>query len=54
VKKPAEKSVPAPSIERSFLVELVNAAGTLHASVDKTVYIRPKNGAVENNESDRT
>jgi acyl-coenzyme A thioesterase PaaI-like protein len=32
----------APSIERNYLVELVDAAGTLHASVDKTIYIRKK------------
>ena len=32
----------APSIERSYLVELVDADGTLYASVDKTVYIKRK------------
>jgi hypothetical protein len=32
----------APSIERIYLVELVDAEGVVHASVDKTVYIRRK------------
>jgi hypothetical protein len=40
----------SPSIERNYFVELVDAKGTLHASVDKTIYIRKKSGR-ENNES---
>jgi acyl-coenzyme A thioesterase PaaI-like protein len=40
----------APSIERSYLVELVDAAGALHASVEKTIYIRKKGGGVEDHE----
>ncbi len=32
----------APSIERSYLVELVDADGTVCASVDKTIYIKRK------------
>jgi len=32
----------SPSVERSYLVELVDAEGTLHASVDKTIYIKRK------------
>jgi len=44
----------APSVERSYLVELVDAEGTLHASVDKTVYIRRKDVAVENNDCGRS
>ena len=40
----------AQSIERSYLVELVDADGTLHASVDKTIYIRKKSSG-ENSES---
>ena len=43
----------SPSIERSYLVELVDADGTLHASVDKTVYMRRKAVVVQNSESDR-
>ena len=40
----------APSIERSYLVELVDAAGALHASVEKTIYIRRKEVVAGNNE----
>jgi acyl-coenzyme A thioesterase PaaI-like protein len=43
----------SPSIERNYLVELVDSEGTLHASVDKTIYIRRKNGVAENNEGSR-
>ncbi len=32
----------APSIERSYFVELVDADGTVCASVDKTIYIKRK------------
>jgi acyl-coenzyme A thioesterase PaaI-like protein len=32
----------SPSVERSYLVELVDANGTVHASVDKTIYIKRK------------
>jgi len=42
------------SIERSYLVELVDADVTLHAVVDKTVYVRRKDSVVKNNESGRT
>jgi len=38
----AIKAGAAPSIVRKYLVELVDAEGTLHASVDKTVYIKRK------------
>lgn len=44
----------SPSTKRSYLVELVDAGGTLHASIDKTVYIRRKNGGVENNNNGRS
>jgi acyl-coenzyme A thioesterase PaaI-like protein len=44
----------SPSTKRSYLVELVDADGLLHASVDKTVYIRRKNGGVENNNNGRS
>jgi acyl-coenzyme A thioesterase PaaI-like protein len=47
----AIKAGAVPSIERSYLVELVDADGTLHASVDKTIYIRRKEVVVEKNES---
>ena len=42
------------SIERSYLVELVDADGTVHAAVDKTVYIRRKQVVVENEEKGRS
>jgi acyl-coenzyme A thioesterase PaaI-like protein len=32
----------APSVERVYLVELVDAEGVVHASIEKTVYIRKK------------
>lgn len=32
----------ASSVERSYLVELVDGDGTVHASVDKTVYVKKK------------
>jgi acyl-coenzyme A thioesterase PaaI-like protein len=31
-----------PSTERVYLVELVDARGTIHASIDKTIYIRKR------------
>ncbi len=37
----------APSIERSYHVELVDADGTVCASVDKTIYIKRKQPAPE-------
>jgi acyl-coenzyme A thioesterase PaaI-like protein len=40
------------SIARNYLVELVDADGLLHASVDKTVYIRRKD-VVGNNDNNR-
>lgn len=40
----------APSLERSYLVELVDAAGALHASIEKTIYIRRKEVVAGNNE----
>ena len=43
-----------PSIERNYVVELVDAAGTLHASVDKTIYIRRKEVVAGNNEKGRS
>ena len=45
--------VTAPSIERSYLVELVDADGAVCASVDKTIYVRRKEGAMENSENNR-
>jgi hypothetical protein len=36
----------APSIERIYQVDLVDAAGTVHAAVEKTVYIRKKLAAM--------
>jgi acyl-coenzyme A thioesterase PaaI-like protein len=44
----------APSVERIYLVELVDAEGVVHASIEKTVYIRRKDVVVENNERNRT
>ena len=32
----------APSIERVYVVELADAAGTVHATVEKTIHIRKK------------
>ena len=43
----------SPSIERHYHVELVDANGTLHASVAKTIYIRKKGSGVENHEKNR-
>ena len=37
----------APSIERIYLVELVDAKGVVHASIEKTVYIRRKDANVD-------
>ncbi len=34
----------APSIERVYVVELVDADGTVHAAVEKTIYIRKDSG----------
>jgi hypothetical protein len=36
-----------PSIDRLYHVELVNAQGVVHALIDKTVYIRKKEGTGE-------
>ncbi len=44
----------APSVERVYLVELVDAEGVVHASIEKTVYIRRKDVVVKNNERNRT
>ena len=35
----------APSVERVYFVELVDAKGVVHAFIEKTVYIRKKEGA---------
>ncbi|HSQ77646.1 MAG TPA: DUF4442 domain-containing protein [Nitrospirota bacterium] len=32
----------APSLERAYMVELVDAEGVVHVSIEKTVYIRKK------------
>ena len=37
----------APSVERVYHVELVDAEGIVHAAIDKTVYIRRKGVRVE-------
>lgn len=37
----------APSVERIYLVELVDAEGVVHASIEKTVYIRKKEMTIE-------
>jgi acyl-coenzyme A thioesterase PaaI-like protein len=34
----------APSVERIYLVDLVDAEGVVHAFIEKTVYIRKKDG----------
>ena len=34
----------APSIDRVYVVELADAAGTVHATVEKTIYIRTDSG----------
>jgi len=34
-----------PSIERGYHIELVDEQGTIHAVIDKTVYIRKKEGS---------
>jgi acyl-coenzyme A thioesterase PaaI-like protein len=44
----------SPSIERSYLVELVDADGTLHALFDKTVSIRRKAVVVEHDDCGRS
>jgi hypothetical protein len=31
-----------PSVDRTYVVELVDAAGVVHASIEKTIYIRRK------------
>ena len=36
----------APSVDRVYRVELADAAGVVHASVDKTIYIRRNRDAV--------
>ena len=38
----------APSVERIYLVELVDAEGVVHASIEKTVYIRKREMKIEN------
>jgi acyl-coenzyme A thioesterase PaaI-like protein len=35
----------APSVERIYLVDLVDAEGVVHAFIEKTLYIRKKDGA---------
>ncbi len=35
----------APSVERIYQVELTDAEGVVHASIDKTVYIRKRGGS---------
>jgi len=37
----------APSLERAYMVELVDAEGVVHASIEKTVYIRKKEMKIE-------
>lgn len=44
----------SPSLERHYHVELVDADGTLHASVDKTIYIRRKEVVAGSNEKGGT
>jgi hypothetical protein len=39
-----ELAARSPSIDRVYLVDLVDAAGVVHASVEKTVYIRKNAG----------
>ena len=36
----------APSIDRVYVVDLADAAGTVHATVEKTIYIRKNGGQV--------
>jgi acyl-coenzyme A thioesterase PaaI-like protein len=40
--------VSAPSVERIYPVDLVDAEGVVHASIEKTVYIRRKDVRAEN------
>jgi Domain of unknown function (DUF4442) len=37
----------APSVERIYLVELIDAESVVHASIEKTVYIRKKEVKIE-------
>lgn len=39
--------ISAPSVERIYLVELVDVEGVVHASIEKTVYIRKKEMKLE-------
>ena len=40
-----ERLETAPSIERVYLVELADADGTVHATVEKTIHVRKKDPA---------
>jgi Domain of unknown function (DUF4442) len=37
----------APSVDRIFHIDLKSADGTVHAAVDKTIYVKRKEGAAE-------